>query len=196
MDHGLLQSVGFWTFLFSVDRSLAADVHQGGCSCGARLHRADYLRKPRGGPKGLSREHCYRLSFCCGREGCRKRLTPPSVRFLGRKVYLHAVVILVAAMRQGPTPRRVRELAELFDVDRRTIQRWQVFWREQFPQTPFWKVARGQLALLAELLDLPRALLAAFFRDEEPDPKQKWKELLVFLSPITITGGLKCEVSR
>jgi hypothetical protein len=196
MDHRLLQSVGFWAFLFSVDWDLAATARQAGCSCGGRLHRADYLRKPRGGPKGLSREYCYRLSFCCGREGCRKRLTPPSVRFLGRKVYLHAVVILVAAMRQGPTPRRVRELAELFDVDRRTIERWQLFWREQFPQTSFWKVARGQLALLGELLDLPRALLTAFFRDEEPDPQPKWKELLVFLSPITITGGLKSEVSR
>jgi len=146
MDHRLLQSVGFWTFLFSVDRNLAATAREAGCSCGGRLHRADYLRKPRGGPKGLSREHCYRLSFCCGRAGCRKRLTPPSVRFLGRKVYLHAVVILVAAMRQGPTPRRVRELADLFEVDRRTIERWQVFWRDNFPQTPFRKVARGQLA--------------------------------------------------
>jgi len=196
MDHRLVQSVGFWTFLFSVDRSLAADVHQGGCPCGGRLHRADYLRKPRGGAKGLSREHCYRLSFCCGREGCRKRLTPPSVRFLGRKVYLHAVVILVAAMRQGPSPRRVRELVELFEVDRRTIQRWQVFWREQFPQTAFWKVARGQLALLGELGDVPRALLMAFLRVGEPDSKERWKELLVFLAPITIAGGLKSEVSR
>jgi hypothetical protein len=196
VDHGLLKSVGFWALLFSVDWDLAAVARQAGCPCGGRWHRADYLRKPRGGPQGLSREHCYRLSFCCGREGCRKRLTPPSVRFLGRKVYLHAVVILVAAMRQGATPRRVRELAELFGVDRRTIERWQVFWREQFPQTSFWKVARSQLALLGELLDLPRALLAAFFRDEAPDPQQKWKELLVFLSPITIAGGLKSEVSR
>jgi hypothetical protein len=196
MDHRLLQSLGFWMFLFSVDRELAAAARQGGCPCGGRLHRADYLRKPRGGANGLSRELCYRLSFCCGREGCRKRLTPPSVRFLGRKVYLHAVVILVAAMRQGPTPRRVRELAELFDVDRRTMERWQLFWREQFPQTSFWKVARGQLALLGELLDLPRALLAAFFRDEASASQEQWKELLVFLSPITITGGLKSEVSR
>ena len=196
MDHRLLQNVGFWVFLFSVDWDLAAAARQAGCPCGGRLHRADYLRKPRGGPKEMSREHCHRLSFCCGREGCRKRLTPPSVRFLGRKVYLYAVVILVAAMRQGPTPRRVRELAELFDVDRRTIERWQLFWREQFPQTSFWKVARGQLALLGELLDMPRTLPAAFFRDEEADPTKQWKELLVFLSPITITGGLKSEVSR
>jgi hypothetical protein len=138
----------------------------------------------------------YRLSFCCSRDGCRKRATPPSVRFLGRKVYLHAMVILVAAMRQGPTPRRVRELAELFDVDRRTIARWQAFWREAFPQTAFWKVARGRLALLVELADLPRALLTEFFRKEAPDSLECWKRMLMFLSPITIPGGLKSEVSR
>ena len=46
-------------------------------------------------------------------------MTPRSVRFLGRKVYLGAVVILISAMREGPTPRRVHELARLFGVDRR-----------------------------------------------------------------------------
>ena len=62
---------------------------------------------------------------CCNQEGCRKRVTPPSVRFLGRKVYFAAVIILVAAMRQGPTPRRVQELRRLFgDLDARTIARW------------------------------------------------------------------------
>ena len=40
------------------------------------------------------------------------------MRFLGRKVYLGAIVILISsAMRQGPTPRRVRELSARFGVD-------------------------------------------------------------------------------
>ncbi|HRZ54915.1 MAG TPA: hypothetical protein P5525_05600 [Candidatus Paceibacterota bacterium] len=39
-----------------------------------------------------------RFSLCCGKEGCRRRNTPPSVRFLGRWVYAGLVVILVAAM--------------------------------------------------------------------------------------------------
>lgn len=121
-------------------------------------------------------------------------MTPPSVRFLGRKVYLGAVVILVAAMRQGPTPRRVGELSRLFGADRRTIARWQVFWREHFPQTPFWKVARGRLVPAVEIVALPLPLLEAFLRSD--DPCQDWGKLLRFLSPITIAGGLKIEVSR
>jgi hypothetical protein len=192
MDHRLLQQVTFWTALISLDQKLAAIACQAGCSCGGVLHRADFLRKPRGGPPDLPREYCYRFSFCCNREGCRKRVTPPSVRFLGRKVYLHAVIMLVAAMRQGATPRRVRFLSELFGADRRTIARWQVFWQEQFPRTAFWKVARGFLLPLVDAASLPLELLRRYLHGHDADPTPGWKGLLEFLSPITITGGLKC----
>jgi hypothetical protein len=121
-------------------------------------------------------------------------MTPPSVRFLGRKVYLGAVVVLVAAMRQGPSPRRVRELSRLFGADRRTIARWQVFWQEHFPQTRFWKVARSRFVSALASVTLPRSLLDAFLVGD--DPSQDWGRLLLFLAPITITGGLGIEVSR
>jgi hypothetical protein len=194
MYHELLRDASFWLFLFSVDQDLAKNVRQKACSCGGRLHCANYPRKPRGGPDDLPEQYRCRLSFCCDRDGCRKRVTPPSVRFLGPKVYLGAVVILVSAMRQGPTPRRVRELSQLFDVNRRTIARWQVFWREHFPQTSFWKIERGRLVPAIEILSLPRSLLEAFVRAD--DDRQGWKQLLCFLSPITIAGGLKIEILR
>ena len=177
--------VEFWSFLCTIDQDLAKSARQQGCACGGRLHCANYPRRPRGGPDDLPEDHCNRLSFCCDRDGCRKRVTPPSVRFLGRKVYLGAVVILVAAMRQGPSPRRVRELSKLFGADRRTIARWQVFWQEHVPQTPFWKVARGRLAPVIEIAALPLSLLEAFLHGNEPS--QSWARMLRFLSPITIT---------
>jgi hypothetical protein len=186
----LLRNASFWDFLFGVDKDLADRARQQGCSCGGRLHCANYPRKPRGGCEKLPEGYGYRLSFCCDRDGCRKRTTPRSVRFLGRKVYLGALVILVAAMRHGPSPRRVRELTELFGADRRTIVRWRVFWRECFPQTPFWKVARGRFVRLA-IADLPRVLLQAFIH--RPDSREDWQRLLEFLSPITVTGGLSSE---
>jgi hypothetical protein len=181
-------------FLFAIDQDLAESARKEGCPCGGRLHRANYPRKPRGGPDELPEQYGYRLSFCCDRDGCRKRVTPPSVRFLGRKVYLGALVILVAAMRQGPSPRRVRELSRRFGADRRTIARWQVFWREHFPETPFWKVARGRLVPAVEIVVLPRSLLEAFLRGD--DPGQEWGRLLCFLSPITIPRGLTIKVPR
>jgi hypothetical protein len=185
MDCNLLRDASFWLFLLSVDQDLAKKAGNA-CPCGGRLHRADYPRNPRGGPDDLPEQYRRRLSFCCDRDGCRKRMTPPSVRFLGRRVYLGAVVILVSAMRQGPSPRRVRELSKLFEVDRHTIARWQVFWREQFPQTSFWMVARGRLVPVVQIVSLPRSLLEAFLRNG--DPLHGWERLLRFLSPITISG--------
>lgn len=191
MYHELLRDATFWSFLFTVDQDLAQECRRQACPCGGRLHTANYPRKPRGGPANLPDEYGHRLSFCCDRDGCRKRTTPPSVRFLGRKVYLGAVVVLVAAMRQGPSPQRVRRLSELFDADRRTISRWQVFWREHFPNTEFWKVARGHLR--ASDVALPRSLLEAFVHTR--DDRRGWCKLLLFLSPITIIGGLKIKLS-
>ena len=120
----LLRGGSFWSFLLSIDKDLAECTRQKGCSRGGRLHCANYPRAPRGGPDDLPEGYNHRFSFCRDRDGCRKRVTPPSVRFLGRKVYLGAVIILISAMRQGPTPHRVRELSRLFGVDGATIARW------------------------------------------------------------------------
>jgi hypothetical protein len=197
MYHKLLRDASFWEFLVSVDEDLAVVAGQQPCSCGGRLHRANYLRKPQGGPPDLPEECCRRFSYCCDRDGCRKRVTPRSVRFLGRKVYLGAVVILVSAMQQGPSRWRVEELSRLFGADRRTISRWQAFWREHFPRTTFWKLARARLVPAVDVIALPLSLLQAFVRADDPHDVQRedWKRLLEFLGPITITGGLAIKIS-
>lgn len=193
MYHKLLFDATFWAFLFTIDRELAEAARAEPCPArGGRLHCANYLRKPRG-PLKLPKQYRYRLSFCCDRDGCRKRVTPPSVRFLGRKGYLGAVVILVSAMRQGSTPRRVRELTELFGVSRRTIYRWRDFWNEHFPKTTFWKAARARLVPVLEIVTYPRSLWEAFVRGGED--RDGWKKLLCFLSPITTATGLEIRVS-
>jgi hypothetical protein len=193
MYHKLLLDASFWAFLFEIDQKLAEAQRAELCpACGGRLDCANYPRKPRG-PRNLPKQYRYRLSFCCDRDGCRKRVTPSSVRFLGRKVYLGAVVILVSAMRQGPTPRRVRELTELFGVSRRTISRWRDLWNKHFPQTKFWKVARARLVPVFEIVVFPRSLLEAFVRT--CDDRDGWGELLRFLLPITTAKGLDIKVS-
>jgi hypothetical protein len=193
MYHSLPSNAIFWSFLVTVDEDLAETARKQRCPCGGHLHCANYPRKPRGGPESLPEDYQLRFSFCCERDGCRKRTTPPSVRFLGSKVYLAVVVILVAAMRQGATPRRVRELSARFGADRRTIARWQVFWRELVPNTPFWKDARARLVLVVNTTPLPLALLDAFLCG--PDDHDGWERLLRFLAPMTTHTGLRIKVS-
>ena len=194
MHDSLLRDVAFWSFLLSIDRGFVEDARKKGCSCGGHLHAANYFRNPRGGPDGLSKECCLRLSLCCDQEGCRKRRTPPSARFLGPKVYLLPVIFLAAAMRQGPSPRAMRELAATFGADRRTIARWQVLWCEQFPHTRFWKVERACFVPALDVASLPQSLLQAFFTSD--NPRDDWERLLRFLAPITVAGGLAVAVGR
>jgi hypothetical protein len=161
----LLADASFFRFLIECDRDLAAEAQKGGCLfCADVLHQANYHRRPRGEPCGLDEEGLgLRFSFCCAREGCRRRHTPPSLRFLGRRVYLAAVVVLVSAMREGPTPTRLAKLEELVGVCPRTVRRWQRWWREEFPRTRAWQVLRGRCA--APVIDergLPGSALERF----------------------------------
>jgi hypothetical protein len=129
-----------------------------------RLHRADYMRAPAGCPPSC--EACFgwnrRHSFCCSAEGCRKRMTPPSVRFLGRRHYLGVVVTLATAMTHGLTGPRLARLREEVGLDRRTLERWRVWWREAFPMMPFWKALRGRFASPLDAKRLPASLVERF----------------------------------
>lgn len=148
--------------ILAFDRDQAAMAKELGCSCGGKLHRAGYLRKPRGGPLDLEPDYCWRDSYCCNQDGCRRRTTPPALRFLDRKVFFGVWVLLLAALRSGATPRRLRELSEHYAVSERTIRRWQRWWREVLPQKPIWVALRGRLASPISEAELPGSLLAAF----------------------------------
>jgi hypothetical protein len=164
--------------LEKVDDHLAEQVHGKGCvHCGARLHRADYRRKPRGG----STKWDWRDSFCCAKEGCRKRHTPPSVRFLGRRVYVGFIVVLVSALRHGLTPERMQVLRESLGIDRRTVGRWRQWWLESFVQSSFWKEARARFMPPVCEKSLPWSLCEVF----DIERRDRLLDLLKFLSPIT-----------
>jgi hypothetical protein len=90
----------FFEGLMAIDLAIVQQAGAQGCRfCGGRLHRGDYPRKPRGGLIGRAAESFrMRFSLCCGEEGCRRRATPASVRFLGRRVYTAAVVIVASVV--------------------------------------------------------------------------------------------------
>ena len=187
MYPSLWHDARFHALLLRVDQDVAVAAREEGCPrCGGALHAAPYERKPRGGPPGLGEEHDRRFSFCCAEDGCRKRHTPPSLRFLGRKVYLGAVVVLVSAMRHGATPARMRKLRERVGVSRRTVERWRRWWREAFTESAFWRAATPAFMPPVETGRLPASLLERFAGDGEG----RLVALLRFLGPITGGAGM------
>jgi len=164
MHQRLLGDAAFYRLLLRFDEELAAAERAKGCRvCGKRLEVSDFPRKPRGMTCDLGGRFAERLSFCCADRTCRKRRTPPSLRFLGRKVYLGAVVVLIAAMRCGPTPARMSRLHELVGVSRHTVSRWRKWWSEQLPAAPFWQALSGTLLMPPiSIADLPASLLERF----------------------------------
>jgi hypothetical protein len=188
MCHGILGTSNFWSLLFRIDDDLAARTRAAGCLyCGGVLHSADYPRKPRGVVGSLLGEGCARrLSLCCAQEGCRRRHTPPSVRFLGRRVFLGAVVVLVTALAQGLTGRRVAALREQFGVSERTLRRWRRWWREQFAATSLWKALRGRFMPPMPEACLPRGLLERCSGENE---SSRLVALLRLLSPLSCPLG-------
>ena len=167
----------------TVDAEVAEQAREKGCPhCEGKLHRADYERKPRGGPKWSLRD-----SFCCEREGCRRRQTPPSVRFLGRRVYVGFVVVLVAAMVHGLKPARVEAIREKLGIDRRTLERWRQWWLGAFVRSGFWQAAKARFMPPVEEGSLPWPLCGRFATEQA----EGLAKLLKFLAPITVRAGLR-----
>ena len=181
----LLADTRFHNLLLACDRDLAEDCRADGCeSCSGPLHVANYNRKPRGRPCRLEPEHDLRFSFCCAVDGCRGRETPASLRFLGRRVYVAAIVVLIAMLQHGATASRLDRLSEVVRVDRRTVARWRTWWRDTFTASPFWQIARARFMPLVDQARLPAALLERFAGDDA----DRLVALLRFLAPIT--GGI------
>jgi hypothetical protein len=178
----LFRDSRFFDLLLTLDEELAGEARRGGCACGGVLHGAAYERKPRGGPAGLARGSAIRFSFCCATEGCRRRMTPPSLRFLGRKVFFGILVLLLPVLRDGPTAERLNRLCETFAVSVRTVRRWCRFWRETFVTSRVWQAARGRFAAPVRAESMPGALLGAF--SEISDPERRVVAVLRLVSPI------------
>lgn len=191
MCQKVLRDARFLAFQLAADRVSANEVREQGCvECAGVLHSANFTRKPRGGPAGLAPEAGLRFSLCCAEDGCRSRHTPASLRFLGRKVYLSAVVVVVSAMRHGASPSRMRQLRELFGVSRRTVERWRAWWRTAFAESRCWREVAANFMPPVAVAMLPASLLARFQGSEE----ERLILLLRLLAPLT--GGASTAHAR
>ena len=183
MSHKLLNNANFHDFLSQLDSGLAQKCQEQGCQhCSGLLHQADYPRSPFGLPLKHREHYLSRLSFCC--KTCRKRITPPSVRFFGRRWFPAPVFMLICLLRSGVSERRLTQIKRHFriSVSISTWHRWRRWWRERFELTQFWQASKGLVtSTLNEHKAMPRALLDCF-KDEPPE---RLSQLLVFLSPLS-----------
>jgi hypothetical protein len=158
--HALLQTPAFYAVLRRIDEDLARLVREKGCChCGKPLHSADYPRKPRGCPP-VARLQCdSRLSLCCSH--CRRRTTPESVRFLGRRLYLSIIVVLRSSRAHAVC------LDGLPQVGTVTLKRWRQWWSEAFPGTPVGRWLPGRMPPSSEPPVFPDCLLQSVQRESE-----------------------------
>ena len=154
------------------------------------LHSARYPRKPRGRPCRLGPEHDRRFSFCCAVEAAARATTPPSLRFLGRKVYLAAIVVLIAIMQHGATAPRMRgcRACRRRPPDRRALARVVA---RQLHGDAVLADRRAPRSCRRSISDrLPASLLERF----AGDGAEQLIALLRFLGPIT--GGASAMHAR
>ena len=174
----------YFAFL-KFDEELANECWLTPCPhCGDKLNQAHYQRKPRGGP--MAPEQATRFSFCCRAKGCRRRTNPPSIRFLGRKVYLGVLVTLMTAMAHGLSASRVAKVHNEIGVSRQTLRRWRRWWLDHVPQTTLWKEARGRFQRPIDSSALPNSLVT-YFKFSQMDLEQAIIRLLTFIMPLGTT---------
>jgi hypothetical protein len=162
MCHKPLLDANFYAFLLRIDDELAAELQAGGCHrCGSALHKNRYQRKPRdGGLIVLEEGSHFQLSLSCSK--CNKRHTPTSVRFLGRRVYLAATVIMASAVRSGLTGGWAAQLAACLCVPVSTVKRWLAWWRQDFVESLCWKTVCARFMPPVAIETLPASILERF----------------------------------
>ena len=176
--------------LLQEDERIVREVAAKGCpACKGRLHRADYVRKPRGAlvapeAEGDGEAYATRFSLCCDRKGCRRRVTPPSLRFLGRRVYLGAVVLVASLFARMRTSRA--EVRRATGVPRRTVGRWLGWWVGLFVSTEVFIALRARLIGVA-VDELPEPILLAL----PGTLPEKVRALLALLTPLTTGQGAR-----
>ncbi len=177
--------------LFSIDSELADACRDRRCPrCGGPLHDAHYERKPRGGPPEIPAHCSRRLSLCCGRDGCRHRVLPPSCLFLGRRVYWGAIVLVVVAARQRrPGSVTAGVLRKTFGVSWETVKRWMSFFAEVFPRSEPWRLRRGLVPATVRNDELPAALLELFVERGGGDETAGLRSCLVFVGRDPVSAG-------
>jgi hypothetical protein len=163
-----------WEYLKQIDYEIAEKVKEKGCRrCKGCLDWACFPRKPRG-VESVSEEK--RASLCCRR--CRKRVTPDSLRFLWKKVYV--ALIITVEPEQG-----------LAGVCKRTVGRWRRYWTDQLSRESLF-LAHFRYRLPIEFKFDLSSMIASFIEHK----RIHFLALARFVSPLGCAPWLRFENFR
>jgi len=167
-------SAKYFEGLYRIDERSGKRTKEKGCPhCKGKLHDAHYQRKPRGIVGHLDNKYKRCFCYCCA--ACRRRVWPPSLRFLGAKVYFSTVVLLRSADQlQLSAP--LREAIASVVVCRQTVTRWRKWWKEQVPATSFWFDKVAILMPPVKAAEMPDRLVSRFHA--------RVRKLLDFIAPL------------
>ncbi len=104
-----------------------------------------------------------------------------SVRFLGRRVYLGLIVVLMSVRRTTLSAATLQTMQTL-GVPQRTISRWRHWWLELFPVTTLWQANCARFMPPVQTTNLPTSLIERF----TGVAADAALHLLIFLTPLTV----------
>lgn len=176
MSIEILRDARVHALLLKLDQELARQHREAGCGhCRAKLHCSNFPRKPRGCPESVRELYAKRLSFDCS--SCDRRSTPPSVRFMNRRLYVATVLAMVSP--RGPASRSW--LCQKLQVSAATVKRWRRWWHEIFVRTALWTLKRADFAPPVDEVALPGSAIERFNACE---PGDRTVQFLRFLLPV------------
>jgi hypothetical protein len=144
------------------------------------VYRGDYERSTKRCAEPVKAYYAKRISGNCSI--CDTRVTPPSVRFLGRTWRTSIALVLT-------TPRGVRSvswLATHLGVPERTVKRWRRWWYTTFVATKFWDFNRADFVPEVEKAHLPTGALVRF---KGRNDLSRLVEFLRYLAPLRTGAG-------
>ncbi|MCL2660382.1 MAG: hypothetical protein FWD64_07700 [Acidobacteriaceae bacterium] len=161
-----------------VTHDIAEHTEECRCHCGGELRLLDE-------PVDVPKELKTRYSYVCSK--CNARTTPASERFLGRKVYIAAIVVLRSAMDQGVTD----DCLSVIDhkIDRRNVRNWRSYWQDIVPKTKCWQAKAA--ASFVPPLPAPELLPASALERFVARTEEKLEKFLKLIAPLTCGDRLR-----
>jgi len=175
----ILEHSSFFQTLQSFDKDMSDAMKAKGCKhCSGKLDVGHYQRKPRGLEWAELTDASYtRYSLCCREESCRKRSTPLSLRFAGRKVYCSVFIVLFTLLQERGDQHAQQHLHKKFGLSLATARAWVELFKSRLSSSPWAKDMQSRGIFRSHEL----GLLDQYFESIDHTLKltERWQKLLV-----------------